>query len=624
MTVKNVEKLEKSRVAVTVEVGAEEFEAAVAKAYAKARGKLSIPGFRPGKAPRKMIEKLYGAGVFYSDAVDIALPEAYTQAIGQSGLDVVGYPEIEIVDDKIDENGFTFKATVAVYPEVKLGEYKGLTAEKEEIKVSADDVKERLNEMAERNARLVSVDRKAKKGDIAVIDFEGFDNGVAFEGGKGENFDLELGSGSFVPGFEDQVIGMKAGEEKDIDITFPENYHADLAGKSVVFKVKVHEVKEKEVPALDDEFAKDVSELDTLDELKEQKVEELKDEGFVISNFHSGGVFYTMLMIVLRIKVEVIELLRVVLNNMFVSHAGGAWLDLKMADYSKKRKKAQKTQGFVTVSRTDMTGEAVKIPKGHVFKSILDINGEELRFFVLEAATLQKGASSVDVLVEDETEGSRYNVPAGQIVRTLTYLGDVTFSNAEDWIVREGSDTEDDESARARTLRSWSELAQRATEDTFIDAAESVPGVLFAQADCNHPRGQGTVDVIVTGTAGEATEGLLAAVREAVDKIAGPYDNILVKSSVTVSQNISVTVTTDTADTDEAVENRIKAILTELLAVRRSRKLNELTLSDINHAIRSGYSGATNAAVSEPEADVKLGKDKVIILGDVSVTIERE
>ena len=268
MTVKNVEKLEKSRVAVTVEVGAEEFEAAVAKAYAKARGKLSIPGFRPGKAPRKMIEKLYGAGVFYSDAVDIALPEAYTQAIGQSGLDVVGYPEIEIVDDKIDENGFTFKATVAVYPEVKLGEYKGLTAEKEEIKVSADDVKERLNEMAERNARLVSVDRKAKKGDIAVIDFEGFDNGEAFEGGKGENYELELGSGSFVPGFEDQVIGMKAGEEKDLDITFPEDYHKELAGKAVVFHVKLNKVTETIVPEQDDEFAKDVSEFDTLDELK--------------------------------------------------------------------------------------------------------------------------------------------------------------------------------------------------------------------------------------------------------------------------------------------------------------------------------------------------------------------
>ncbi len=278
MTVKNVEKLEKSRVAVTVEVGAEEFEAAVAKAYTKARSKLSIPGFRPGKAPRKMIEKLYGAGVFYSDAVDIVLPESYTQAIGQNSLNVVSYPEIEIVDDKIDENGFTFKATIAVYPEVKLGEYKGLTAEKEEVKVSADDVKERLNEMAERNARLVSVDRKAKKGDIAVIDFEGFDNGEAFEGGKGENYELELGSGSFVPGFEDQVIGMKAGDEKDLDITFPEDYHADLAGKKVVFHVKAKEIKCKELPKLDDDFAKDVSEYDTLKELKDSIKREITEQ----------------------------------------------------------------------------------------------------------------------------------------------------------------------------------------------------------------------------------------------------------------------------------------------------------------------------------------------------------
>ena len=278
MTVKNVEKLEKSRVAVTVEVGAEEFEAAVAKAYAKARNKLSIPGFRPGKAPRKMIEKLYGAGVFYSDAVDIALPEAYTHAVGQRGLKVDGYPEDEIVDDKNDENGFTFKATLAVYPEVKLGEYKGLTAEKEEVKVSADDVKERLNEMAERNSRLVSVDRKAKKGDIAVIDFEGFDNGEAFEGGKGENYELELGSGSFVPGFEDQVIGMKAGDEKDLDITFPEDYHKDLAGKKVVFHVKAKEIKCKELPKLDDDFAKDVSEYDTLKELKDSIKREITEQ----------------------------------------------------------------------------------------------------------------------------------------------------------------------------------------------------------------------------------------------------------------------------------------------------------------------------------------------------------
>ena len=268
MNVKSVEKLEKSQVAVTVEVTAEEFEAAVQKAYLKMRNKISVPGFRPGKAPRKMIEKLYGEGVFYSDAVDAALPDAYTQAIGSSGLNVVGYPEVEIVDDQIGKDGFTFKATVAVYPEVELGQYKGVSAVKEEVKVTADDVKERLNQMAEREARLVSVDRKVKKGDTAVIDFEGFDNGVAFEGGKGENHELEIGSGSFVPGFEDQIIGMKAGEEKDIDITFPENYTPELAGKPVVFHVKVNEVKHKEVPAIDDEFAKDVSEFDTLEELK--------------------------------------------------------------------------------------------------------------------------------------------------------------------------------------------------------------------------------------------------------------------------------------------------------------------------------------------------------------------
>ena len=267
MTVKNVEKLEKSRVALEIEVGAEEFEAAVAKAYAKQRSKISVPGFRPGKAPRKMIEKMYGPEVFYNDAIDAAFPEAYEKAVESEKLDTIGYPEVELVGD-VTKDGFTFKATVAVYPDVKLGKYKGISAPKEEVKVSADDVKQRLNEMAERNARLVSVDRKAKKGDTAVIDFEGFDNGVPFAGGKGEGHELELGSGSFVPGFEDQVIGMKAGEEKDIDITFPEDYQKDLAGKKVVFHVKVNEVKFKELPKLDDDFAKDVSEFDTLDELK--------------------------------------------------------------------------------------------------------------------------------------------------------------------------------------------------------------------------------------------------------------------------------------------------------------------------------------------------------------------
>ena len=277
MTVKSCEKLEKSQVALTIEVGAAEFEAAVEKAYQKMRRKINVPGFRPGKAPRKMIERMYGAEVFFEEAINIAFPEAYEAAVEQEKLQVVGYPTVEMVGE-VTKAGFTFKATAPVYPEVTLGEYKGLKAEKPEVKVVAADVNERLKLLADRNTRLVSVDRAAKSGDTAVIDFEGFLDGKPFEGGKGENHNLELGSGSFVPGFEDQVIGMKAGEEKDIDITFPENYHADLAGKAVVFKVKVHEVKEKEVPAMDDEFAKDVSEFDTLKDLKADLKKKITEE----------------------------------------------------------------------------------------------------------------------------------------------------------------------------------------------------------------------------------------------------------------------------------------------------------------------------------------------------------
>jgi uncharacterized phage protein gp47/JayE len=375
---------------------------------------------------------------------------------------------------------------------------------------------------------------------------------------------------------------------------------------------------------IDKEILDEVLPVPELEELKEQKIEELQEEGFVVTNFHSGGIFYTLLMVVLRIRIECAELFRSILNNMFVSHASGTWLDLKLADYGKKRKKAQKARGYVTVKRSG-EGDAIKIPKGHVFKTETDINGEELRFFVTENTVLQKGASSVDVIVEAEKEGSRYNVPPGQISKTLVYLGELdSISNGEDWIIREGSDTEDDESFRGRGLRSWAELSQRAIEDSFINAAESVAGVLFAQADCAHPRGQGTVDVIVTGTAGEATEGLLKEVRAAVDKIAGPYDNILVKSSQNIEQDIAVTVTIgDAALTDEEVERRVETILTELLAVRKGRKLNELNLSDINHAIREGLSSATNVKITTPGDDVLLTKDKVITLGAVTVTVKR-
>ncbi len=277
MSVKSCEKLEKSTVALTVEVSAADFEAAVEKAYRKQRGSIRMPGFRPGKAPRKMIENMYGAGVFYEEAVNIALPDAYSGAVKESELHVVGYPQVELLE--VGKEGFSFKATVAVYPEVTLGQYKGVEAPRAEVNVTDEDVDARLKEMAERDSRMVSVeDRPVEKGDIVNIDFEGFLNGEPFDGGKSDSFDLEIGSGSFVPGFEDQLVGMNAGEEKDIDITFPEDYHADLAGKAVVFHVKANSIKVRELPALDDEFAKDVSEFDTLDELKNDVREKLVKE----------------------------------------------------------------------------------------------------------------------------------------------------------------------------------------------------------------------------------------------------------------------------------------------------------------------------------------------------------
>ncbi|MCI9431251.1 MAG: trigger factor [Oscillospiraceae bacterium] len=277
MSVKSCEKLEKSTVALTVEVSAADFEAAVEKAYRKQRGSIRMPGFRPGKAPRKMIENMYGAGVFYEEAVNIALPDAYSGAVKESELHVVGYPQVELLE--VGKEGFSFKATVAVYPEVTLGQYKGVEAPRAEVNVTGEDVDARLKEMAERDSRMVSVeDRPVENGDIVNIDFEGFLNGEPFDGGKSDSFDLEIGSGSFVPGFEEQLVGMNAGEEKDIDITFPEDYHADLAGKAVVFHVKANSIKVRELPALDDEFAKDVSEFDTLDELKNDVREKLVKE----------------------------------------------------------------------------------------------------------------------------------------------------------------------------------------------------------------------------------------------------------------------------------------------------------------------------------------------------------
>ena len=275
MEVKNVEKRENSAAAIQVVVSPEEFDKAVEKAYKKNKSSIYIPGFRKGKAPRKIIEKMYGAGVFYDDAINDLAPEAYLFAIKEKELKAVATPSVEsanVTDDKALELTYV----VAIYPEVTLGQYKGLEAVRKEPKVEDYEIDAELQTLRNRNSSIETVDREAKFGDTVVIDYEGFQDGVAFEGGKGENYSLEIGSNTFIPGFEVQLIGAKAGDDVDVNVTFPQQYHSEeLAGKPAVFKVKVHEVKEKILPELDDEFAKDVSEFDTLEEYKKSIYDKL-------------------------------------------------------------------------------------------------------------------------------------------------------------------------------------------------------------------------------------------------------------------------------------------------------------------------------------------------------------
>ena len=269
---------EKNMMKLVIETTAEEFEKGLNEAYNKNKNKITIPGFRKGKAPRKMIEKLYGAEIFYEDAANAIIPEAYAQAAEESKLEIVSQPKIEVVELE-QGKPFVFSAAVAVKPEVELGQYKGVEVAKVETEVTDEDVANELKKIQEQNSRTISVaERAVKDGDMTVIDFEGFVDGEAFEGGKGENYPLTIGSHSFIDNFEDQIIGMNIGDEKEINVTFPEEYHAEeLKGKPATFKVKVNEIKEKQLPELDDDFAQDVSDFDTMDAYKESLVKQIAD-----------------------------------------------------------------------------------------------------------------------------------------------------------------------------------------------------------------------------------------------------------------------------------------------------------------------------------------------------------
>ena len=274
-----VENLEKNMAKLTIEVAAEEVEKAIQAAYLKEKGKISMPGFRKGKVPRKMIEKMYGEAVFYEDAANTLIQENYPAAVEESGIDIVSRPTIDVVQIESGKP-FIFTAEVAVRPEVKLGKYKGVKVEAAEVTVTDEEVDAKIEKERENNARTIEVtDRPVKDGDMTVLDFEGFVDGVAFDGGKGENYPLTIGSGAFIPGFEEQLVGAEIGKEVEVNVTFPEDYQAEeLKGKAAVFKCTIKEIKEKELPALDDEFASEVSEFDTLEEYKKDVKETLTIE----------------------------------------------------------------------------------------------------------------------------------------------------------------------------------------------------------------------------------------------------------------------------------------------------------------------------------------------------------
>lgn len=361
-----------------------------------------------------------------------------------------------------------------------------------------------------------------------------------------------------------------------------------------------------------------------LEDLKEEKIQQLNEAGFVITNFKSGGVFYTLLMIVLQIYIEFIKLFRTVLNQMYVKHASGDWLELRAQDYSKLRKSASKTEGILTITGEENHG-TITIPKGTTFKTDKDINGTELRYFSVEDVVFLAGEKSIKVSVLAEKEGTDYNVSEGRIINCTKYLEGVeNITNETDWISKEGADIEDDESLRSRTLNSWSELATGTTAAKYKAAAEAVTGVLYVDVDQLHPRGQGTVDIIITSTAGAASEELIQEVTEAVESVKGEYDNLLVKSATTFTQDINIIAILPALASDEGVEDRIRYAVNEYFKVSTSRNLNELILLDIYCSVRDEVPVLKNIKITNPENDVFLDVGNVIMLGNLTVTVERE
>lgn len=348
---------------------------------------------------------------------------------------------------------------------------------------------------------------------------------------------------------------------------------------------------------------------------------ELEDEGFIINNFNKGGIFYLIIRIFVTIYIEIKTLARTVINNLFIKHADEDWLEIKARDFGKARKEAVKAQGYITVYRNEYQN-ALQITKGHMFKTLPDVNGKELKYYVLETTVIGAGEESGRVLVEAEESGTSYNLPSGKITISMIHLDGVeAVSNEDGWLHLEGSDIEDIEDFRERIGESWSELAELTTEDKLKNVARKVSGVLNVEVDAQHPRGQGTTDIIITGTGGEATKELLQRVEAATSYLKGNYDDFLYKSSTVIRQDVTLAIYISKEASVEGVKATAEHIIEDVLQLGKREELNCLYMDDVRYALKKGIADCKRVEFSKPAADIEEEKDVVVMLGSLEVEV---
>lgn len=373
---------------------------------------------------------------------------------------------------------------------------------------------------------------------------------------------------------------------------------------------------------IDEEILDKVCPIPDEDETMEEIKGKLGEEGFIINNFNKGGIFYIIIRIFVLIYIDIKRLARSIINNLFIKHAEGDWLEIKVADVGKKRKEAIKTRGYVTLYRDDYQN-ALQITKGHMFKTLPDVNGKELKFYVLDTTVIGAGEKSGKVLVEAESPGTGYNVSTGKITVSMIHLdGVVSVSNEEGWLYEEGADIEDLEDLRTRAEDAWSELAERTTEEKLINVSKKVSGVLDVRVDAQHPRGQGTTDIIITSTSGEATQELLKKVENATAYLKGNYDDFLYKSSTIVNVDIKLTLYNAKDASTDGVQQTAEKTIEKFMQLSSREELNCLYMDDIRYALKSDIETYKRAEISSPDGDIELDKGKVIMLGGIEVIVK--